>query len=374
MPSSTIQIAANAGDATQASVGSATVTTGISLSVSSGSPILVGLRFIVAGIPKNALIVTATLQVNFENGTKNDDVDVVIYGQATGTAANFATGADNIYSRTKTSASVAWSGTALAAGGTLVTSPELKTVIQEIVNNSGWATTSRGLALIIDSSSVSNSFVWSSYDGTPSSAATLTIVYDTVLATGIASTNAFGGPALTPGAVSLSPTGIATTNAFGTPTLSVGAKVITPTGIASTAALGAPSLTPGAVVLSLSGIGSVAAVGTPAVTTGAVSLSVTGIAPTSALGSPVLSIAGVVSPTGLGSTAVIGVPSLVPGTVTVTATGIASGTAFGTVTVVVIAPPQPDLNPYYVVIRERMITNTYEKAVKPLREKGHTVK
>lgn len=370
MPTYQATIPGSQSDASQGVVGGATNTNNTSLQSINGSNILVGLRWTGATIPKNALINDVRLELYFID-TKYDDVDLVCYGQLSTNAVTFGTGTDNLYNKVKTTASVVWTGTALAAGGAgYYSSPNLASTIQEIVNQAAWSNSSRAVSLILDSSSVNNLFSVHSFDTTSANPARITIIYDTVLPTGIASTVAFGTPTLSPGAVSLSPSGIASTVAFGTPTVSSGASTVSPTGIASTAAFGSPTLTPGAVAVSPTGIASTAALGSPTLSPGAVTLTVSGIDSTVAFGTPTLSIAGLVLPTGIASTVSFGTPTLTPGAVTLTVSGIASTLSFGTVVLTRISPALPDLDPIYVVIRERMITNNYEHPAKTVREKG----
>ena len=83
-----------------------------------------------------------------------------------------------------------------------------------------------------------------------------------IVPSGIVSVSAFGTPALTLGAISLSPTGISSNSAFGTATVTVNGvtTTITVTGIASSSAFGTATITLPQ-ILSLSGIPSLESFG-----------------------------------------------------------------------------------------------------------------
>ena len=87
----------------------------------------------------------------------------------------------------------------------------------------------------------------------------------TLYVSSIASGEAVGTPAVTAGAVTVSPTGIGSGEAFGSPTVQVGAATVSPTGIGSGETHGSPTVTTGAVTVSPTGIGSGEAFGPPAV-------------------------------------------------------------------------------------------------------------
>lgn len=165
-----------------------------------------------------------------------------------------------------------------------------------------------------------------------------------VAPSGIASVTAFGSPAVTPGAATLSPGGIASTVAFGSPTLSTGAVTLQPSGVASIAAFGAPTVAPGAVALSPAGVASTLMFGAPSVSPGAVMLTVTGLDSSAAFGSPTVTQSApgetTLLPEGIASTVVFGSPTVTPGAVTLQPSGIASGVMFGSPVVSIVTPGQ----------------------------------
>ena len=120
----------------------------------------VGLQFDQLGIPQGATIlsakVTFTVDENVDPGTSND---FTILGEAAGNAAIW-NGYDSprypgywriapyeVTSRARTSASVGWSPTDPAIGATIDT-PDISSVIQEIVDQGGWSDNNR-LSLMI---------------------------------------------------------------------------------------------------------------------------------------------------------------------------------------------------------------------------------
>ena len=101
-----------------------------------------GHRFTNVTVPKDAQIITATIQIKPAN-TSLDDANIDIHAEDVDNAVDFAATTD-VWNRARTTASVAWVADSL--GASYVTSPELKTVIQEIVDRGSWAS---GNALMI---------------------------------------------------------------------------------------------------------------------------------------------------------------------------------------------------------------------------------
>lgn len=98
----------------------------------------VGLRFTNITIPKGATITSATIGV-VPSATTEDEPSVTIFFQAADDCSTFTTGASDISGRTRTSASVSWSSTDLAAtGSSYHDSPSLVTPLQEVIDRAGW--------------------------------------------------------------------------------------------------------------------------------------------------------------------------------------------------------------------------------------------
>lgn len=112
----------------------------------------VGIRFSDTGIPQGATITKAYIQFTIDESNEGT-AQFMIRGEDTNDAAPFSSAAYNITLRQQTSASVAWApfnwtqrGESIEASRT----PDLKNILQEMVNRSGWA--SDDLAFIITGS------------------------------------------------------------------------------------------------------------------------------------------------------------------------------------------------------------------------------
>lgn len=103
-----------------------------------------GIRFKGLGIPKGATISTAyiTFEAYANSSTAQADTDFVINGIASDDATWFPNNVDEISSRPVTTASVAWDNVPAWTAGATDQTPELKTIVQELVNRAGWTTSS----------------------------------------------------------------------------------------------------------------------------------------------------------------------------------------------------------------------------------------
>lgn len=139
----------------------------------------VGLRFNSIAIPKGAIIQKAYIQFTVDE-TPSAAVELQIWGQAADNSPTFTTAKNNISSRLKTAASVAWSPAAWPAVGDAgidQRTPDLKAVIQEIVNRGAWAN-GNSLTVIITGNGTGKR-VARAYDfGVPTAAALLHVEYN----------------------------------------------------------------------------------------------------------------------------------------------------------------------------------------------------
>jgi RHS repeat-associated protein len=141
-----------------------------------------GLRFTGLAIPQGATITAASITLTAD-ATASTLPSTSLAGEATDNASGF--GGDTyatFNARTRTSASVSWTPTAWSSG-TSYTSPDISSVVQEVVNRSGWAS---GNALDIIWSDATSGWGGSndrlsaySYDGSAGNAATLHVEYTT---------------------------------------------------------------------------------------------------------------------------------------------------------------------------------------------------
>ncbi len=135
----------------------------------------VGIRFPELAIPKNAAISSAFIQFTDKtlDNLNTDPIALTIRGQAADTAAIFAATASNISSRPDTAASVAWVPPTWAdsAAGSDQRTPDLKSILQEIVNRSGWTS---GNAMAFKITGSGSRRAWS-YDGSAPNAPQLIV-------------------------------------------------------------------------------------------------------------------------------------------------------------------------------------------------------
>jgi len=140
-----------------------------------------GMRFANVTIPKGATITAAYLTLQARDSHSLTTVNSCIKGEAADNAASFSNVTD-FDNRVRTSANVAWDSIPAWTAGIDYNSPEVKTVIQEIINRAGWAS---GNALVIfwddfdDRSTHTDGVcrVGRSYDGTTTKCARLHIEY-----------------------------------------------------------------------------------------------------------------------------------------------------------------------------------------------------
>ncbi len=119
--------------------------------VASGGNQTVGLRFNGIDIPQGSTIVNAYIQFTAAN-PRNTATSLTVHGQATDNASTFVNSINgNVSTRPATTASAQWtpaSWTTIGDTGNDQRTPDLSSIVQEIVNRSGWAS-NHSLALII---------------------------------------------------------------------------------------------------------------------------------------------------------------------------------------------------------------------------------
>ncbi|MBE1286761.1 MAG: VWA domain-containing protein [Alteromonadaceae bacterium] len=96
-----------------------------------------GLRFVELNIPQGAQITKASLR--FASAFSNTEpVDIKIYGELNGDAQNYAVGAA-VHERAKTTHFVEWnSDNTFSFSGEYISTPDITSVIQEVVNQPSW--------------------------------------------------------------------------------------------------------------------------------------------------------------------------------------------------------------------------------------------
>lgn len=132
----------------------------------------VGLRFGGMRIPRRAGIQSARIQfVAKDASVASPASSLLLQGLDAGQAGTFLSSAFNVSQRTRTSTSVSWTAPAWAAGGNgeAQQTPDLKTIVQEIVNQGAWEQGSP-LGFVITGSGVRNAW---SLEGNANAAAIL---------------------------------------------------------------------------------------------------------------------------------------------------------------------------------------------------------
>lgn len=138
------------------------------MSYATASTLLAGFRFLNVVVPQGAEIAVATLSV-YQNA--NADLECDIYGEDVDNSGVLE-GGDLIDGRDKTAATVNWTATLEADDFTV--SPDIKSIIQEIVNREGWESGNALTLLTVDSQAVKNGRAWD-YSGDTAKAAKLSI-------------------------------------------------------------------------------------------------------------------------------------------------------------------------------------------------------
>ena len=144
-----------------------------------GTAQLVGLRFNNVSVPAGATITGATIRFTVDEADQ-DPTSTTIYGEQNAAPATFS-GANNISGRSRTSASTAWNDipawNSVGASGADQTTPDLAAIVQEIIGLGGWSS-GNSMAFILEGWGERTA---ESFDGSPGSAAVLTIDYVTAI-------------------------------------------------------------------------------------------------------------------------------------------------------------------------------------------------
>lgn len=155
-----VRVAAGSDDAEEnrtdgSSIGNMDVTSSDLELIQDGSKVqLVGMKFNNISIPQGAKIQTAYIQFTTDEiGSKNiNPFAVSVFGEATDNAATYTSTSSNIVNRARTTASVAWNNVPdwllIGEAGPAQRTPNLASVVQEIVDRPGWAA-GNSLALMV---------------------------------------------------------------------------------------------------------------------------------------------------------------------------------------------------------------------------------
>lgn len=177
-PPSTISVRVNASsDDAEQNLSTGTVvinSSDLELAVDVSASQLVGMRFNGIAIPAGATITSA--YVEFETDVAwSTACSLTIQGQAADNPTTFVASNSNLSARSKTTASVAWSPSAWNTVNEKHQSPNLSSIVQEIVNRSGWAS-GNSMVIFVQGTGTREA---ESYDGEAAAAPLLVVEYST---------------------------------------------------------------------------------------------------------------------------------------------------------------------------------------------------
>jgi hypothetical protein len=171
-----VRVAAGTDDAEERATGSMYISSSDLELVLDKDNQTVGMRFVGVSIPQGATIQNAYVQFTADKAG-SDSTSLTVVGQDTDDAATFSASINgDISSRVKTSAEVDWPNVpvwAKGAAGTAEQTPDLSSVIQEIVDRPGW-TSGNSLVIIITGT---GKRVAESYNGSAAGAPLLHVEY-----------------------------------------------------------------------------------------------------------------------------------------------------------------------------------------------------
>ncbi|MCB0562414.1 MAG: hypothetical protein KDD09_25855, partial [Phaeodactylibacter sp.] len=136
----------------------------------------IGMRFNALQIPQGATITGAHIQFAVDETRNLDPCNLAIYGEASDDAPTFSGNSNNLTARPRTGASVAWAPPAWDAvgdAGTAQQTSNIASIIQEIVNRTGY-TSNSSIVIIIDGVGRRTA---ESYNGSPAQAPELCVEY-----------------------------------------------------------------------------------------------------------------------------------------------------------------------------------------------------
>ena len=146
------RVGASADDAEESvSSGNVTIASGdLGMAVDGSTAQIVGIRFAGLGVPRGATIFEAWIQFGVDE-TGSGATTLTLQAQAADNPAPFQAAVRNISTRTRTAAAVTWSPavwTTVGAAGPAQRTPDLRSILQEVVSRPGWAS-GNALAVIV---------------------------------------------------------------------------------------------------------------------------------------------------------------------------------------------------------------------------------
>ncbi|MCP4633925.1 MAG: hypothetical protein GY855_13455, partial [candidate division Zixibacteria bacterium] len=136
----------------------------------------VGLRFLNVTIPPGATITAAYIEFKAADGN-TEDTDIRIWGEDVNDASRFDDGDDDISDRQKTSSSVTWNNVENWSSGQTYQTPDISSVIQEIVDKGGWLS-GYDMVIMLESTDLNGKRYITAHDDSPSNASLLHVEYE----------------------------------------------------------------------------------------------------------------------------------------------------------------------------------------------------
>lgn len=139
----------------------------------------IGLRFTGVNVPKNATINSAKITFIASGTQSNTGMNLRIKGVAEDNTSEFVLSPESsARTRTKTTAVVSWTGTINQTNGVGLDTPDISTIISEIVSRAGWASGNALAIYLYDNGSTSGQYISvDEYGDDTTHAALLTIDY-----------------------------------------------------------------------------------------------------------------------------------------------------------------------------------------------------
>ncbi len=143
---------------------------------------VVGMRFADLNIPHGSTIESATIEFQVDE-YETGNVTLSIHGEATDDATSFSSSKSDITNRNTTMNEVLWVNPPLAAEGERVISPDVTSIVQEVIDRSGWQA-GNAIAFQVSKYSGSGTRVYESYNGDASAAPRLRVDFTIPSGTG----------------------------------------------------------------------------------------------------------------------------------------------------------------------------------------------
>lgn len=141
-----------------------------------GVPQHFGLRFLNLTIPSGATIQSAYVRFAPNENVSAGSVNIDVYGNDVDDAGTFTSTNADISGRTRTTATVVYPVSA-SNQNTIYSTPDLKTILQEIIDRGGWASGNDVALVFIAPNDTTKKSVFHSYNGQPYSSAMLHVEY-----------------------------------------------------------------------------------------------------------------------------------------------------------------------------------------------------